>query len=129
MVIMNNEILFIQSDGKLGNDFEGMISLAEKLDFLDIQILRKFYITGKQQPFDCQPYCFPILYSEMKVGNKLKIGIEALRKRLSNIVKLGLLEKINSSNPTNYAPIRDKLEFVRGVIARFFAINGLTKFL
>lgn len=126
---MDNEILLTQNEATAVNNYDEMISLAEKLDFLDIQILRKFYTTGKQHPFDCQPYCFPMLYTEMKVSNKLKIGIEALRKRLSNLVKLDLLEKINYSNPTNYAPVRDKSEFVRGIITRFFTINGLTKFL
>lgn len=110
-------------------DFEAAISLAERLDFVDIQLLRKFYMNGEEEPFNLQPYCFPILYSEMKVNHKIKIGLEALRKRLNNLVKLTLLEKIRHSNPTNYSPVRDKNEFVRAVITKFFVINGLTKFL
>ena len=110
-------------------DFERAIMLAEKLDFLDIQLLRKFYMNGKEQPFDLQPYCFPMLYSEMKVNHKIKIGIEALRKRLNNLVRLELLEKIKHSNPTNYGPVGDKTYFIRAVITKFFVINGLTKFL
>jgi len=102
---------------------------AEKLDFLDIQILRKFYSTGKEFPNDCQPYCFPVLYSEMKVERRLKIGLEALRKRLENMVGLGLLEKVRNSNPTNYYPIRNKEGILRAVIMKFFLINGLTKYL
>lgn len=110
-------------------NFDQAIALAERLDFLDIQLLRKFYMNGKDQPFDLQSYCFPILYNEMKVNHKIKIGVEALRKRLSNLTKLGLLEKIRHSNPTNYDPIGDKTYFVRAVITKFFVINGLTKFL
>lgn len=110
-------------------DFEAAIALAERLDFLDVQLLRKFYMNGKEEPFDLQPYCFPILYNEMKVGHKIKIGMEALRKRLNNLVNLGLLEKIRHSNPINYGPVGDKNYFIRAVIAKFFVINGLTKFL
>ena len=115
--------------GDNNGDYDHAIMLAEKMDFLDIQLLRKFYMNGKEQPFDLQPYCFPLLYSEMKVNNKIKIGMEALRKRLNNLVKLSLLEKIRHSNPTNYGPLVDKTYFVRAVITKFFVINGLTKFL
>lgn len=110
-------------------DFEVAIELAERLDFLDIQLLRKFYMNGKEHPFDLQPYCFPILYNEMKVNHRVKIGLEALRKRLNNLVRLGLLGKIKHSNPTNYEPLGDKTYFIRAVITKFFVINGLTKFL
>lgn len=110
-------------------DFEAAVALAERLDFLDVQLLRKFYMNGKEEPFDLQPYCFPILYNEMKVSHKIKIGMEALRKRLNNLVKLDLLEKIKHSNPTNYGPVGDKNYFIRAVITKFFVINGLTKFL
>lgn len=110
-------------------DYEQAIGLAERLDFLDIQLLRKFYMNGKEQPFDLQPYCFPLLYNEMKVNHKIKIGVEALRKRLVNLVRLGVIEKIKHSNPTNYGPVVDKTQFVRAIITKFFVINGLTKFL
>ncbi len=118
-----------QQGDNINGDFEYAITLAERLDFLDIQLLRKFYMNGKNHPFDLQPYCFPMLYIEMKVNHKIKIGLEALRKRLNNLVKIGLLEKIHHSNPTNYSPLGDKTYFVRAVITKFFLINGLTKFL
>lgn len=108
---------------------QAISSLVEKLDFIDIQILRKFYTTGKDFPNDTQPYCFPILYKEMKTNHKLKIGIEALRKRLNNLTRLGLLVKVKHSNPTTYSPVRGKEIFVRKVIFKFFMIHGLTKFL
>ncbi len=120
---------FSQVENNVDANFEQAISLAERLDFLDVQLLRKFYMNGKEQPFDLQPYCFPLLYSEMKVNHKIKIGMEALRKRLNNLVKLGLLDKIRHSNPANYGPFIDKTSFIRVVITKFFVINGLTKFL
>jgi hypothetical protein len=103
--------------------------LAEKLDFLDIQILRKFYATGKEFPLDTQPYCFPILYREMKEVHHLKIGLEALRKRLDNLAKQGFIIKIRNSNPTSYVPIRGKEQIIRAIIMKFFLINGITRFL
>jgi hypothetical protein len=120
---------FLENVNKEGIELEKMNELAEKLDFLDILILRRFYSTGKKFPSDTQPYCFPILYKEMKETQNLKIGKEALRKRLNNLVKLDLLEKIKYSNPCNYAPINKKENFVRALIIKFFLINGLTKFL
>jgi hypothetical protein len=106
-----------------------LLDLVERLDFIDVQILRKFYTTGKEFPNDTQPYCFPILYKEMKEVHRLKIGMEALRKRLDILVKFGFLGKINNSNPTNYSPINGKEKLIRAVIMKFFLINGLNKFL
>lgn len=106
-----------------------VLKLAERLDFIDVQILRKFYMTGKEFPNDTQPFCFPLLYREMKTTHHLKIGIEALRKRLDALTRAGLLIKIKHSNPTSYGPVRGKENFVRVVILKFFLINGLTKFL
>jgi hypothetical protein len=103
--------------------------LAERLDFLDVQIMRKFYMTGKAFPFDTQPFCFPILYKEMKDSHRIKICQEALRKRLDNLVRSGFLAKIRGSNPVNYEPVNGKELVVRAVIAKFFIIHGLTKFL
>ena len=112
------------------SDFEqATMLLAEKLDFLDVQILRKFYMTGKDFPFDTQPFCFPILYREMKDGHRLKICQEAFRKRLDNLVASGFLGKIRGSNPVNYEPARDKDKLARAVVTKFFLIHGLTKFL
>lgn len=103
--------------------------LVERLDFLDVQILRKFYMCGKEFPFDTQPFCFPILYQEMKTTQKIKIGLEGLRKRLDALVALELLEKIKGSNPVGYSPLIGKSLFVRGAITKFFLINGLMNFL
>jgi len=116
--------------GVLKEDFEKSISLlAERLDFWDVQILRKFYMTGKEFPFDTQPHCFPILYRELKETHRLKIGSEAFRKRLYNLVKCGFLEKIRRTSPTNYGPVKGKENMIRAVIIKFFMIHGLTKFI
>ncbi|MBS3055434.1 MAG: hypothetical protein J4452_03020 [Candidatus Aenigmarchaeota archaeon] len=102
---------------------------AERLDFLDVQLLRKFYVTNSPFPYDTQPYCFPLLYKEMRDVHKIKIGSEALRKRLDNLVKIGLLEKIRNSNPANYSPVRGRENFVRATVMKFFMLSGLQKYL
>jgi hypothetical protein len=65
----------------------------------------------------------------MKEVHRLKIGMEALRKRLEVLVRFEFLFKINNTNPTNYSPVGGKEKLVRAVIMKFFLINGLTKFL
>lgn len=126
--MMDALIVFTEEEQGVGAS-DGVSSLAEKLDFLDIQLLRKFYMVEKKHPFDSQPQCFPILYQEMKTCHKIKIGVEGLRKRLDNLVGLGLLEKIKHSNPCNYSPVNEKEAFVKGTIMKFFLINGLSNFL
>jgi hypothetical protein len=106
-----------------------VLNLADRLDFLDIQILRKFYSTGEEFPHDTSPFCFPILFRELRIQNHLKIGLEALRKRMEILVGAGLLEKVKDSNPCSYFPVKGKEKFVKAVIMKFFLINGLTKFL
>lgn len=118
-----------EDKGILKEDFEKSIMfLVERLDFWDVQILRKFYMTGKDFPFDTQPHCFPILFREMRTNHHLKIGMEALRKRLGGFVDMGLLEKIKSSNPTSYVPVAGKEQLVRAVVTKFFLVHGLTRF-
>lgn len=131
MVLMNeNELLQTSMETEVGKDeVDKIVFFAEKLDFLDVQLLRKFYSTGKGFPDDCQPYCFPVLYGELKSSRQIKVGLEALRKRLDNLVYVELLTKVKNSNPTNYYPVRGKERFVRAVIMKFFLINGLSKYL
>jgi hypothetical protein len=106
-----------------------LVDFVDRLDFLDVQLLRKFYATGKDFPLDTQPHCFPILFKEMKDAHHLQIGPEALRKRLDNLVRVGLLDKIKNSNPTNYIPVIGKEQLIRAMIMKFFLMHGLTKFL
>jgi len=111
-------------------DLESVVlRLAERLDFIDIQILRKFYVTGREFPNDTQPFCFPLLYKHMKETHHLKIGLEALRKRLGVLVRCGFLLKVKNSNPTCYFPVKGREQLIKTVIMKFFMINGITNFL
>ena len=122
-------LLKLEKTEMLKEDFEGsVLLLAERLDFLDVQLLRKFYMTGKDFPFDTQPYCFPILYREMKESHRIKIGVEGLRKRLVGLAKNGFIRRVGRTNPANYEPIRGREKVVRAAIMKFFMINGLSRF-
>ena len=121
--------LGLESSEILEKEFDqSILALADRLDFLDVQILRKFYMTGKEFPLDTQPYCFPILYRDMKTTHRIKIGKEALRKRLTNLSRVGLLRKVGRTNPANYEPVSGKETVVRAAIMKFFMVSGLTKF-
>jgi hypothetical protein len=102
-----------------------ILSLAEALDFVNIQILRKFYATGQAFPNDTQPHVFSVLYMEMKNFSKIQIGLEAFRKRLDSLTKMGLLKKVNRSSPACYQPIKGIEASIRAVIKRFLVNNGL----
>ena len=109
------------------NDEDLIFALAEKLDFVNIQVLRKFYMTGMDFPQDTQPHCFSVLYAEMRNVHKLKIGPEALRKRMDKLVSMNLIQKVGRTNPANYFPLRGNEQLIRAVITKFMMNNGLLK--
>lgn len=102
-----------------------VFAFAERLDFVNIQILRKFYMTGMEFPNDTQPHCFAVLYDEMKTVHKVRMGREAMRKRLDKLVSMNLLERVGRTNPANYFPLKGNEQFVRAVITKFMMNNGL----
>lgn len=113
---------------RTGSASEDIIfSFAERLDFINIQILRKFYMTGREFPNDTQPHCFSVLYMEMKNNNKIRIGSEAFRKRLDKLVAMKLIKKVGRSNPANYFPVEGLEQTVRAIVSRFMINNSLSK--
>lgn len=106
-----------------GQDF--VFALAERLDFINIQILRKFYSTGLPFPNDTQPHVFSMLYMDMRDTSRITIGLEAFRKRLDFLASAGLISKVARSNPASYHPKRGLEQSVRAVIARFMMNHGL----
>lgn len=122
----------MQINGNFLNSVPGLKDvneLAERLDFMDVIILKKFYLSNKDSLSNTTPYCFPILFKEMKDLHKMKIGIEALRKRLKVLTDVGLLVKVSRSNPSTYLPSAGKELFVKAVITKFFLLSGITKFM
>jgi len=109
-----------------GKPIDKILSFAETLDFINIQILRKFYATGLPFPHDTQPHVFSMLYMDMKNVHRVPIGLEAMRKRLDFLVAAGLIGKVARSNPASYYPIKGLEQSVRAIIKRFMMNHGLT---
>lgn len=106
-----------------------LIEVVERLDKIDILILRKFYFTNKEFPNDMQVYCFPILIKELKEIHNIKLTTDALRKRIEKLCKINLLEKVEKSNPAIYLPLESKKEMVENLIKMFISYSGLENFL
>ncbi|MEM1634295.1 MAG: hypothetical protein QXP34_01415 [Candidatus Aenigmatarchaeota archaeon] len=103
--------------------------VLERIDFIDVLILKKFYITGKEFPNDIQPYCFPFLYNELKLQHQINLTLEGLRKRLNSLVNLGLLKKVEKTNPSVYFPREEMKDVVRKIIFKFFERYGFESLL
>jgi hypothetical protein len=79
-------------------------SIFLNFDVVMIRILQKFYFNGNF-PNDTTCYYVQQLFSELK-SEGLQINLETLRKRLESLVKLNLIEKVETY-PRIYMPVRD----------------------
>lgn len=84
-------------------------------DITTIRILQKFYRNGLSFPGDTSCYYVQQLQSELN-REGLKIGIETVRKRLELLVKLKMLDKVDTY-PRIYVPVRN-VDAVQKVISR-----------
>jgi len=114
--------MLLTSEKKNRVEFEEII---ERIDFIDIIVLKKFYFTEKGFPNDMEVYCLPVLVKELKNVHNINLTKDAIRKRLLKLVKIGLLEKVKNSNPSIYLPIEEKKEFVEKLIKTFIIRSGL----
>jgi ssDNA-binding replication factor A large subunit len=80
-------------------------SLFLNFDVIMIKILQKFYFNNNSFPNDTSCYYLQQLFSELKTEG-FQINLETLRKRLETLVKLNLIEKVETY-PRIYTPIRD----------------------
>ncbi|MEM5852880.1 MAG: hypothetical protein QXS37_00680 [Candidatus Aenigmatarchaeota archaeon] len=92
-----------------------LASIFLNFDVIMIKILQKFYFNGENFPNDVNSYYLQQLFSELR-SEGLQINVETLRKRLESLVKLGLIDKVNTY-PRIYAPVRD-VEKVRNLLIR-----------
>ena len=84
-------------------------------DITTIRILQKFYRNGLSFPGDTSCYYVQQLHSKLN-REGLKIEIETVRKRLELLVKLKMLDKVDTY-PRIYVPVRD-VDAVQKVISR-----------
>lgn len=94
--------VFIEQ-GEMGK--KEISSIFLNFDVVMIKILQKFYFGEK--PFPADTTCFYVqqLFSELK-SDGLHINLETLRKRLESLVKLNLIDKVDTY-PRIYIPVRD----------------------
>lgn len=89
-------------------------SIFLNFDVIMIKILQKFYFNDKTFPTDTTCFYVQQLFSELK-SDGLQINLETLRKRLESLVKLGLIDKVETY-PRIYMPVRD-VEKVREMLS------------
>lgn len=106
-----------------------LVNLIERLDKIDIIILKKFYFASKEFPNDLQVYAFPILVKELREIHKVKLTDDAIRKRLKKLSKLGLLEHVENSNPSIFLPKEEAKSFVEELIKQYISYIGLEVFI
>jgi len=94
--------------------------LAERLDRIDILLLRKFYHTGQPYPDDTSCHILRLLVDSVhrSRGPLARLSYGAIRYRLDNLVALGLLGKVHRSNPAAYMP----LDFLAGPVRRIMVL-------
>lgn len=90
-------------------------SIFLNFDVVMIKILQKFYFSGKDFPDDTTCFYVQQLFSELRSGG-LQINLETLRKRLESLVKLNLIDKVDTY-PRIYVPVRD-VERVRSLLEK-----------
>jgi hypothetical protein len=92
-----------------------VFSVFLNFDVIMIKILQKFYFNEKIFPADTTCYYVQQLFSELR-SDGLRINLETLRKRLEVLVKLNLIEKVDTY-PRIYVPVRD-VERVRSLLEK-----------
>lgn len=80
-------------------------SIFLNFDVVMIKILQKFYFGEKSFPADTTCFYVQQLFSELR-SDGLQINLETLRKRLESLVKLNLIDKVETY-PRIYVPVRD----------------------
>lgn len=97
--------------------------LAERLDRMDILLLKQFYHTGQPHPNDTICHVLRLLVDSLQRsrGPLAKLSYGAIRYRLENLVALGLLGKVHGSNPAAYVPLDLLAGSVRRIIVLYAA--------
>jgi len=105
-------------------------AIAAKLDRIDVLLLRQFYYVRGSSSRSTAPQILKLLVDKLQrdaglVGTTLSYS--AIRRRLNNLVALGLLKEMAHTNPKSYWPHDHLVGQVRRLIFYFAAeLVGLT---
>jgi DNA-binding Lrp family transcriptional regulator len=95
--------------------------LLDRLDSIDIRILKKFYMAGPK-PHDLSPYVQINLTQEL-IKSGVSLSVKAVALRLGKLIDLGLVNE-SRTTPKIYVPKEDMKTFVRKLIATYSANLG-----
>ncbi len=95
--------------------------LLDRLDSIDIRILKKFYMAGPK-PYDLSPYVQITMTQELKKSGVV-LGVKAVALRLGKLVDMGLLDE-SKTTPKIYVPKEELKPFIRKLIATYSANLG-----
>ncbi|MEM5879451.1 MAG: hypothetical protein QXU74_03095 [Candidatus Aenigmatarchaeota archaeon] len=109
-----NSLINISIQEKIESKKE-LTSIFLNFDIVTIRVLQKFYFNNEEFPNDINSYYIQQLFSELK-SEGLQINLETLRKRLESLVKLNLIEKVETY-PRIYMPVKD-VERVRNLLMK-----------
>lgn len=96
-----------------------------RVDLVDINVLRAFYMTNKQHPYDTAPWCFPILFKGFKEKNITRTGRMGFYKKVEKLCKAGLITKLKRTNPVIFEPVDEIKYVVRRSVLMWLANRGL----
>ena len=98
-------------------------ALAQRLDRLDVLLLREFYVAGDPCRMETTPYVLGVLVDKLRRG-KGPLGRRSyttIRRRLEHLAGLGLIKRIPQTNPAAYWPVDWAAPAVRKIITLFAA--------
>ena len=86
-------------------------------------LLKEFYYTGEPYPHDTTPQILRVLVNTLTRGDGplARRSYSSIRRRLENLVALGLIGKIARTNPAAYYPLDWARHPVRRIIQLFAA--------
>jgi len=98
-------------------------ALAVRLDRADVLLLREFYITGRPHPDDTTSHVLCLLAEHLRHGSGplARLSYGAIRRRVENLVALGLLGRVAHTNPAVYYGLDWAAPPVRKIILRVAA--------
>jgi hypothetical protein len=114
---------FLQTEQQVFNRGIDVAALAARLDREDILLLREFYVTGQPYPDDTTCDVLRLLVDRLHRGQGplAVLSYGSIRRRLENLVHLGLLVRIPKTNPAVYEPLDGATGPVRKIIMLFAA--------
>ena len=114
---------FAQAEDCRARPIVDVAAIAERLDRMDILLLKEFYHTGQPFPNDTISHVLRLLADKLRQGSGplARLSYGAIRRRLENLVGLGLLGKIPRTNPAVYYPLDSMVQPVRRIVVLFAA--------